>query len=144
MRLPGKIKPGTIVNNLFSTVDLMPTLLSMCGLSVPDTCTGKDKSKAMLGGMPDESIYVIGHWKTAFWRMVLKDKYKLVVRIATPDEPSDLYDLEADPYELTNRINDSGVYAAAKADLWAEYQSWYNKTGDVFPADPVKALTSYP
>ena len=144
MRLPDKVKPGIVVDNLFSSVDLMPTILSICGLSVPATCTGKDKSAAMLDGMPDESIYVIGHWKTAFWRMVLKDKYKLVIRIATPDTPSDLYDLDADPYEMTNRINDGGVYAAAKADLWAEYQSWYTKTGDVFPENPEKALTSYP
>lgn len=143
MRLPGKVKPGTVVDNLFSTVDLMPTILSVCGLSVPDTCTGKDKSKAMLGGMPDESIYAIGQWKTAFWRMVLKDKYKLVVRISTPDVPSDLYDLDADPYEINNLVNQPAL-AAVQSDLWAEYQTWYNKTGDVFPANPVKALTDYP
>jgi arylsulfatase A-like enzyme len=143
MRLPDKIKPGTIADNLFSSVDLMPTILSLCGLSVPDTCTGKDKSAAMFGGMPDESIYVIGHWVTDFWRMVLKDKYKLVIRIATPNVPSDLYDLEADPYELTNLI-DQPAYAAVQTDLWNEYQSWYTRTGDVFPDNPEKALKEYP
>ena len=142
MRLPDKIKSGLVVDNLISSVDLMPTILSICGLSVPDTCTGKDKSAAMLGGMPDESIYVIGHWKTAFWRMVLKDKYKLVVRIATPNVPSDLYDMDADPYEMTNLI-DQPAHASVQADLWAEYQSWYTRTGDVFPENPVKALKEY-
>ena len=143
MRLPKRIKSGSVVDNLISSVDLMPTILSMCGLSVPDTCTGKDKSAAMFGGMPDESIYAIGHWRTDFWRMVLKDKYKLVVRIATPNVPSDLYDLDADPYEMTNLI-DQPAYASVQADLWAEYQSWYTRTGDVFPENPEKALKEYP
>jgi len=143
MRLPGKIKPGLVVDNLISSADLMPTILSICGLDLPGTCTGKDKSTAMSdSGMADESIY--GGVQDE-WRAVVKEDYKLVIEgngDGVTEIPTKMYNLNTDPYEMTNLINDP-VYDSVKTDLLAEIQIWKTKTSDSFPEAPWNAETVY-
>ena len=141
MRLPGKIKPGQIVDNLISSGDLMPTILSICGLKAPDTCTGKDKSLAMTSqGLGDESIY--GGVK-ASWRAVVKGDYKLAIGVSNSQEvPTKLYNLKDDPYELNNLVNNA-AHADIQADLLAEIQMWKTKTSDPFPQAPPDAEKFY-
>jgi len=141
MRLPGRIRPGLTVSNLISSADLMPTILSICGLSVPATCTGRDKSAAMTEqGMPDESVY---GGTQANWRAVVKGDYKLVVEVADGLQvATKLYNLADDPYEMTNLV-DRPEHAATRADLTAEIQMWKNRTGDPFPQAPWNAEKWY-
>ena len=141
MRLPGKIKPGQVVDNLISSGDLMPTIMSVCGLDAPTTCTGKDKSAAMSDvGMPDESIY---GGVRASWRAVVKGDYKLVIEgDGVTEIPVKMYNLKTDPYEMTNLINDAD-YNTIKADLLAEIGIWKTKTDDSFPVAPWNAQSSY-
>lgn len=141
MRLPGKIKSGRVVDNLISSADLMPTVISLCGLDTPDTCTGKDKSAAMSDeGMADESIY--GGVKTS-WRAVVKGDYKLVVGISDSQQvPTKLYNLRLDPYELSNLVNDP-LYATVQSQLLTEIEMWKTKTSDPFPEAPWNAEKMY-
>jgi arylsulfatase A-like enzyme len=141
MRLPGKIKGGQVVENLVSSADLMPTILSVCGHKAPKTCTGKDKSAAMTTqGMPDESIYG-GVQDT--WRAVVKGDYKLVIEgDGVTETPTKMYNLKTDPYELTNLVDDPG-HTTVKTDLLAEIQLWKAKTSDSFPEAPWNAETWY-
>ncbi len=141
MRLPGEIKPGQVVGNLISSADLMPTILSICGLNVPATCTGKDKSAAMgAQGLADESIY---GGTQANWRGVVKGDYKLVMEVADGSEvPSKMYNLADDPYELTNLVN-KPEHAATQVDLTAEITMWKTRTSDSFPQKPWNAEKWY-
>lgn len=142
MRLPGKIKPGHVVSNPISSADLMPTIMSICGLDAATTCTGKDKSAAMSdAGMPNESIY--GGVKNT-WRAVVKGDYKFVVEGegGIAEIPVKLYNLKTDPYEMSNLINDPD-YNNIKTDMLAEIDIWKTKTDDVFPAWPWHAKASY-
>ncbi len=141
MRLPGKIKSGQFVEHLISSADLMPTLLSLCGLEAPKTCTGKDKSAALSeAGLPDESIY--GGVQDQ-WRAVVKGDYKLVIEgDGVNQTPVKLYDLKTDPYEMDNLISQPD-YQVIKNDLLAEIEIWKNKTEDSFPVKPWNAETSY-
>ncbi len=41
VRWPGKIKPGTKINNLINSIDIMPTFLEAAGVPVPDSVQGK-------------------------------------------------------------------------------------------------------
>jgi len=41
MRGPG-IKPGTVRGEMAMNIDIAPTLLSMAGIEVPNTCDGKN------------------------------------------------------------------------------------------------------
>jgi len=141
MRLPGRIESGMVVNNLISSADLMPTIMSLCGLPSPTTCTGKDKSAALTAeGCPDESIY--GGVK-ANWRAVVKGDYKLVVEVVDGNQtPTKLYNLKTDPYEMANLVSDA-AYAAVKADLLDEIAMWKTRTDDPFPAEPWNAKKMY-
>ena len=62
--------------------------------------------------------------------MIVKDKYKMVVAAANPEAVSELYDIDADPYELNNLV---GTLPTVEADMMSEYQSWRTKTNDAFP-----------
>ena len=142
MRLPGRLKDGQEVSNLISSIDLMPTILSICGLQVPRTCTGKDKSAAALvrHSLADESIYAE---KAGDWRAVIMGQHKFVVKsIDGVQTATKLFDLANDPYEMNNLV-DLPKYAGVQARLLAELNTWKQKTDDPFPATPSKAKTMY-
>lgn len=130
MRLPDRIKPGKVITNSVNSIDLMPTILSLCGLNVPDTCVGKDKSPLLLGETaPEESIYC--EYQDA-WRMVVKNQFKLIIRNVDGGESiTELFDLNSDPYELLNLLN-SPAHTSIQSELESEYAAWKQKTGDVF------------
>ena len=142
MRLPGRLKNGRVVDNLISSIDLMPTILSICGLQVPKTCTGKDKSAAALlrQSLADESIYAE---KAGEWRAVIMGPNKLVVEsIDGVQTTVRLFDLANDPYEMNNLVNQP-KYAQLQARLLAELNAWKQKTDDPFPATPPTARKMY-
>lgn len=41
VRWPGKIKPGTVIDDMVNTIDIMPTFLDAAGIEVPDHVEGK-------------------------------------------------------------------------------------------------------
>ncbi|MHC4745264.1 MAG: sulfatase-like hydrolase/transferase [Planctomycetota bacterium] len=142
MRLPGQIESGHEATNLISTIDLMPTILSLCGLPVPRTCTGKDKSKAALEKqtLPDESIYAE---KAGDWRALVSGPHKLVAEsVAGEQVATKMFDLAADPYEMNNLINQP-EHADLQSRLINELNAWKEKTNDPFPATPPSAQKTY-
>lgn len=62
MRLPGRMRAKQTVDTLASSVNLTPTILSMCGLKSPRGIAGRDLSGAVLGGSAPkvDSIYAGG------------------------------------------------------------------------------------
>lgn len=63
--------------------------------------------------------------------MFRTDRYKLIQRLYESDE---LYDLEQDPKELRNRIDDPD-YAAVRQNLEHRLVRFYFETSDIVPAD---------
>ncbi|MBL7153838.1 MAG: sulfatase-like hydrolase/transferase [Phycisphaerae bacterium] len=141
MRLPGRFKAGREAENLISSIDLMPTILSICSLQVPRTCTGKDKSAALLGQeAADESIYAE---KAGDWRAVLMGAHKFVVEsVDGVQTATKLFDLANDPYEMSNLVG-LAQHGDLQARLLAELNAWKEKTDDPFPATPAKAKIMY-
>jgi arylsulfatase A-like enzyme len=134
----------------------MPTVVSLCGLDIPKTCAGTDKSSAMFGGTPPNSnaIYCEEYdikvpapgknWDFR-WRCVVTDQYKLVV----DDSPAldinsaiYLYDLQEDPYELNNLVNNP-AYTTTKQALFNRLVQFRDETGDTFPKAPPLAESFY-
>jgi len=143
MRLPTRIQAGQTPDTLISSIDLMPTLLSLCGLDAPGTCTGRDLSAAVLGGpAPEvESVYAEGKVQTQnAWRAVVTRQHKLAVNIA--GDVTHMFDLETDPYEMNNLANQP-AHAALQAELLAELGRWGSETDDTFPEKPASAKTMY-
>ncbi len=158
MRLPGRIPAGSEPRTLISSVDLMPTLLALCGMPEQETCAGRDLSAAAMSndsGQSVESVYCEGKVSSARdadgnenspfqspWRALVTDRYKLTVR-SEFDNVQDLYDLREDPLELRNLAQQKD-FRSVQDDLRAELKEWSARTADPFPERPAAAKALYP
>lgn len=157
MRFPGRIAPGTQSTTLFNSVDLMPTLLALCGLPASDTVSGRDLSAAVLESEESpavESLYSEGKVNAlqavpsrnspqgGTWRTVVTQRHKLTARLDY-GQVEQLYDLQEDPFELRNL---AGKREAQRLEneLLTELRDWGKRTEDPFPGKPWTAKESYP
>ena len=122
MRCPGTIPAGSR-SVCLNTVDIMPTLLTLCGLPVPEEVEGRDLSDAVLGKenafMPDGALMMgtgaTADWGSGFeWRAFRTERYTYAVYRADGEEL--LFDRENDPLETHNLAADP-AYASVLADL---------------------------
>ena len=103
--------------------DLMPTLLSLCGLPVPEAVQGRDFSATILAGKPSGiqsallALYLPFHeWRYdnggREYRGLHTARYTYVRSLAGPWL---LYDNAADPAQLHNLVNDPRHAARVRA-----------------------------
>ena len=88
--------------SLCGGVDLMPTLLSLAGVAIPDACEGNDLTPLLTGeaetiGDNVAFLEITGHVG------VVTDTWKYFKH---PNGEAELYNLAEDPDELVNRIDD--------------------------------------
>ena len=139
VRWPGQAPAGISSKALVSHSDVVPTLLDAAGLTIPTTLAGK--SLAQIFRQPEQStndavFMEFGRYETdhdSFGgfqpvRAVRDDRYKLVINLLASDE---LYDLEADPFEMRNLIG-SAEHAAVRDRLHDRLLDWMNDTRDPF------------
>lgn len=124
---------------LINSLDIMPTLLGMCGAPIPDTVEGHDFSAALSGG-PDPSggaallasFHPFGEYarsdQARAYRGVRTRKYSYIRAL---EGPWLLYDDEADPYQMKNLI-DLPEYALVQAELELQLQTKLRERGDEF------------
>jgi len=135
IRWPHALKPR-VSDLLIGTLDLMPTLLSMLNLKVPETCQGRNLTEAIFKAKDDavESVPLfLFPWK---WRGVYTRRYTYAF-----DLPPNvnifgqsmrfacLYDHQTDPRELKNLI-DSPQHKAIRDELHVKAKAWMDKFGD--------------
>ncbi len=113
VRWPGVVRPGMVIEDLFSDVDWYPTIVEMAGLSLsPEhsvrgrstvpwlTGRGEKKPRAELYSEYDMQVY-----SQVRMRGLRNERWKLVVDFLQPWR-SEFYDLHDDPEETTNLIAD--------------------------------------
>lgn len=126
----GLPRPGTSVNALMGSEDIMPTLLGLCKIPAPATVEGMDFSACLAGGkMPGDGAAVIqcvapfGEWE----RRVGGREYR-GIRTLTHTYVRDLsgpwllFDNVADPYQTNNLAG-----ATAAADLQKQLDQQLNR-----------------
>jgi arylsulfatase A-like enzyme len=156
---PGHVPQDARDESMVSTIDIVPTLLQLQGIDVPSefwgeplpTVTDAEPRDAVfseygsggppftmgdLEAMPEPYGYetLIGslQWREAEGdrRMVRTSRWKYVHDpLAPPEELDELYDLEADPAELTN-VAANPANAKVIAGLSARLDAWRAETGD--------------
>jgi len=134
MRYPKRIKPGIRSQVVSSLIDIPATILSAVGEETPDAYLGRDLSRAFQDGAEFQidpyrfsEHKPLGEWhKTVEWRLVTDSRLKYVWNDGDLDE---LYDVEADPYELNNLIHDLG-YAEELDRLQERLRRWMLETTD--------------
>ncbi len=140
IRYPRRLgESGKKLDALINAEDLMPTLLGLAGVPIPDPVEGKDYSRYMQGGEnPSDGAALVtcpspfGEWTRARGgreiRGVRTHRHTYVRTLAGPWL---LYDNQNDPYQLDNLI-DKPQHAELQRELDAVLRRKLRETGDAF------------
>ena len=103
VRWPGVVEPGQIVDELMSSLDLLPTLATLCGAHVPTdrSIDGHDVSGLWRGEDTRSPTGTFAYYRGNDLEAVRDSRHKLFVARAG-QELTELYDLRADPGETTD------------------------------------------
>lgn len=117
VRLPGRVAEGAISDELVLNIDLAPTILDMVGVDRADSGMQGSSLRPLLAGerVSWREAFLYEYWQeNEFWKGpgVPRTPSILAVRTAThklvtyPDYENwtQLFDLEADPYEVRNLV----------------------------------------
>ncbi|MGI9385005.1 MAG: sulfatase family protein, partial [Methyloligellaceae bacterium] len=148
LRYPGAVPAGVTLDFPINVVDIMPTLLGLAGVAVPDTVEGVDLAPFIRGDRddPPESVLIMNpcpfsvgdprgpdqypdyRGRRLEYRGVITDRYTYV---RTIDDPWLLYDNREDPYQMANLIDDPG-HAGTRDRLEALMRDHMHRIGDAF------------
>ena len=106
MRLPGAIKPGTVIKAPASHIDLFPTILDYCGKTGNES-EGRSLRPLIDGIDPGTNRVAVSEWPATRIPgfMICDGRWKLLYgRAANAPSLDALYDLQTDPQELNNLI----------------------------------------
>jgi arylsulfatase A-like enzyme len=124
-------RAGTVREEPTCTEDLFPTFLGLAGLRPQDPMPGVDLSGLVAGNRetldrPGVLLEFVAELRQGLpfydevWRGFRSRRYKYTVKgDKNGAHPWQLFDLEADPYEMTNRVDDPGFRETA-----AEHHTW--------------------
>ena len=137
MRWPRRLRPGAN-DMLLGALELMPTLLGLMDLPIPDTCQGKDCAEAILAGKDNAIEEQPVFFLPANWRGIYTRRYTYGYSVLPgarekgvegPLSYNVLYDREKDPWETRNHFDDP-EYKAIREDLHARTLAWMRRFGD--------------
>lgn len=110
-------RADAVSNELISQLDIMPTLLDYAGIDIPETMQGvsfrpvleQEGVSSRDNLMVCFNRFAINHDQFGSFypiRCMVDGRYKLVINLLDTDE---LYDLQQDPGEMINRIEDESL-----------------------------------
>ncbi len=111
IRWPKKIPSGLVSAVCLSTVDIMPTILSLMGLKIPKDVEGMNLSHCALGGKGPEpeaaflqNTGACAAWENGHEWRALRDK-RYTYAIYRVDKAELLFDNRNDPYQMKNLVD---------------------------------------
>jgi len=138
-----ELSRGQKTDCLINHIDMAPTTLGLCGVSVPENMTGFDYSCVIRGEavehVPDSAFLQLvdpGWGDVGYavdrdrpWRgIVTRDGWKFA---ALEHQPWVMYNLNEDPYETINLVFDFR-FAEKRKELQMLLEQWIARTGDEF------------
>jgi len=135
IRLPhGEAHQGVRIKAPITTPDILPSLLSLCGIEIPITIEGDDLSQLMREPDPeaDRAALVMNvspfdvNWEDPEYRGIRTARYTYAV---APEGPIMLFDDRSDPYQMDNLAGNPD-YADIKADLERQLRRELSEIGE--------------
>lgn len=150
MRVPWLACSQVRIEGRFSHIDLLPTLLELMGQTTPSPCAGVSRAPVLRGERTLKDNDVIVHWNAPpqpparpkpegysgdqldiignqNWRtLITADGWKL--NLCATDR-NELHDLNEDPYEQRNRIDDPAC-RARRDRMIEQVLAWQKAHGD--------------
>lgn len=113
MRYPSLIKAGSSFDELVMNIDLAPTFLELGGVKIPKATQGQSLLPLFKDSKPDwrksfltEYFQEQNYPRTPTWKAIRTDQWKLI-RYTGLEGMDELYNLKADPFEMTNLVKDA-------------------------------------
>lgn len=123
LRYPPLVPEPYVEKNLVGSVDITPTLYDLAQLPIPENLDGESLVPLLAGGAwKRDKIYIECYPSRGHWELIHTGRYKYV---ETENHLSEFYDLQEDPYELENRINNPD-YQALISELKAALEEKRN------------------
>ncbi len=121
IRYPKLIKGGAHLPQIILNNDIAPTMLALAGLAAPDHMDGKNFLPLLKGqNAPWRKSFLYEYYSGGTYPAmqttvgVRTDRHKYITYPLVKDDTDELYDLQADPHEMTNLINDPAAAGALK------------------------------
>jgi len=131
VRYPPVAEAGSQIDGLVVSVDIAPTVLDVAGAPIGGHIQGRSLVPLLRGTAEDwrRSVFIeFFTYENPFpwlldmdYRAIRTDRYKYIHWMQHPDE-NELYDLQQDPYELENLIDDP-QFAGVVGDLRGEMRA---------------------
>lgn len=138
IRWPGHIQPNTVSDHLFGVIDHLPTLLNLCSLESSPQLQGTSLAPTLLGeeqNAPNSLLLMDmvrmdeSHAQNMDeWRGLRTPRYTYARWV--DGRPWLLYDNEADPYQMSNLVNNL-AYAEIQQALDVELDAQIAVIGDL-------------
>jgi N-sulfoglucosamine sulfohydrolase len=137
IRWPGTAKAAQTRSELVSVLDLMPTLLTAAGVTLPSGLVGQPLQPLLRGETPAwrEHLFTEANFhepqQCMPQRSVRDANYKLLLNLAprTNQAPVELYDLKTDPWEKTN-LAEAAALVEVRRRLESALLEWRKETAD--------------
>jgi len=133
---PSRAASSGVCDSLISQVDLLPTILSVCGAPIPEQAQGVDFSPLLAGARREVRPAVPGEYHSSNWtdgmsplRMWRTREWKYV---ESREEDHELYHLAEDPEETVN-LAGRAEHRGVQESLAAELHAWCRATDDRWP-----------
>ncbi|MBM4163199.1 MAG: DUF4976 domain-containing protein [Lentisphaerae bacterium] len=127
---------------LVSQIDLVPTILAICGLPPAQEVQGVDLSPLMTGATDSVRDAVQAEFHSTSWTDLMSPLRMWMTRdwkyVESREGDHELYHLAADPLETHNLAEDP-QYAGQQAKLAEALHDWCRRSGDAWPEVPTPA-----
>ena len=136
--IPVASRPGRVSDALTCGTDIAPTILDAAGLQFERPVDGQSLLPLATGNATGRQSLLVetyghGFGTVELGRAIIKGHYKYV---AWQDHDGELYDLEADPYELNNLYHQP-AHQSTLAEMETELRRWLRDTGDTDFDQPI-------
>ena len=135
IRYPARVAAGLRPGQMALSIDMAPTLLELAGETPPGNLHGRSLVPILDGGNPEwRSSFLVEYYSDTVFERIFEMGYKAVrtdrykyIRYEDLEGMDELYDLDADPYELRNVIGDPR-YASVLAEMQGELNRLLEET----------------
>ena len=147
MRYPAKLKAGQTDQHLISNVDFAPTLIDFADVKIPAEVQGHSFKDIIEGKKEvkwNNKVYY-HYYEWPFWHHVqphygMRTKRYKIAHFYYNIDVWELYDMEKDPNEMNNLINDP-AYAEIAAKLKKELKQLMIDVGDTGSLDSFREIS---